>query len=116
MRVFAALALLLLAPASASQVLVEVADGRTSGPYEDLQAWESRPAVREALAAAGRYWREARPFSEWAFEVRAVAEGSFTRTGAAQHAVLYRVGTSGSCAPSAGSPCSRRGGSCGNLA
>lgn len=87
----------LVAASTYAQAPVEVVDGRADPFVLDTEVWQEEPAVVEAHAASLRYWRALAPTGDWDFRVDDAEEGAFTRPGAIQTAVLYRVGSAGNC-------------------
>lgn len=71
-----------------------VADARepnASVSDETRGEWGARPEIQAAMGAARAHWAAQDPALEPDLRVLSVAEGAFTETGAAEHAVLYLV-------------------------
>jgi hypothetical protein len=81
---------------------VVLADGRTWVEPADVSDWSARPPVQQAMAAARAHWSAQDPDYEEETRVMAVAEGSFTGSGAAQQAVLYLMSLWPRCCPRMG--------------
>jgi hypothetical protein len=81
---------------------VVIADGRAYAEGVDVSEWSSRPSIQQAMSAARAHWSAQDPDYEEETRVMAVAEGSFTGSGAAQQAVLYLMSLWPRCCPRMG--------------
>lgn len=79
-----------------------IADGRSWGEAADVSDWATRAPVQQAMAAARGHWQAQDPDYEEETHVMAVAEGSFTGSGAPQQAVLYLMSLWPRCCPRMG--------------
>jgi hypothetical protein len=80
---------------------IVIVDGTLPGEWVDLSGWTS-PALEPAYAAARAHWQAQDSAYEEETRVMAVAEGSFTGSGAAQQAVLYLMSLWPRCCPRMG--------------
>jgi hypothetical protein len=71
--------------------VIEIADGRAGFGDSDVSALRESPPVLEAIDSARRYWSTRESSHPEDVDVQATAVGAFTRSGAEQRLVLYRM-------------------------
>ena len=71
--------------------VIEIADGRKGWEESDVSAWRESPPVLGAIDSARAHWSTQESPHPEDVDVQATAVGSFTRAGAEQRVVLYRM-------------------------